>query len=392
MDSFDLQISENYPKLAAYLPELRVVAKYVPVEFLEETLDMWNRPERYYHNLDHMTDMFGRYRAELAGDSDVDELHKHAILCAIVYHDAVYDVKRSDNEEESAQLWMQHFMYQRVIGVDDPDEFQMAQIVEYIIHCTKNHKISYESAGPGSKLVQMFVRWDLAALTDPDLTVLIGAERRILKEYQSFDYAEYREGRLKFLENVKDFILSINPDSKIVSLMQYVRARKLKVGIYAGTFYPMHAGHYSILKRAEMAFDKVIVACGPNPLKPVSMEHAKYVVQLRNDILPYHQVEWFDGLLTDYVQSKRTEHVEPTVIKGLGRPGDFDNEKMQMRYMEDMDPTINLAFFISDRRFDYVSSTGARIIKEIHPHIYEKYALCAWPDAEKKIRDEKGGN
>lgn len=380
-----LEWEQKYPMLLPYLNNIERVCKYVCVEFLLEVLEMWNQPERHYHNLDHMADLFYQFNNDPAVNS-LNEYEQDVLLSAIVYHDAVYDPKYQfpKNEDLSKELWLQHFLYNRIIGEGEDMDTAIMMGVSELIEATKCH-----DAELSSEIAKLFVRWDLNTLTSSDLTVLINAERKILKEYQFHDYADYRKGRIEVLEKFKPFLLSINPDSKIESLIQYVSARKLKIGIYAGTFHPMHTGHYSIIKRAEKVFDKIIIACGPNPLKPVTLEQKHYIKKLQEEILPYHQVEYFDGLLTDYVQSKHTKYVEPTVIKGLGRPGDFENEKMQMRYMEDMDPTINLSFFISDREFDYVSSTGAKIVEQINPKTYNKYALGNWPDAEYKMNHER---
>lgn len=372
-------------ELRTHADKLARIAAWVGEDNISKVIDMWDSPERHYHNLQHLTEMFSEYdKADLAM---FNELEKDALACAILYHDAIYDprAQHPQNEILSRELW-ENDITNAILstveavrvshGFDQPEE-ALKKAVSTLIDATQNH-----TKVPSSELERLFIRWDLCGLASDDLTVLINAERRILKEYQFHDYEEYRVGRIGILETFKKTIYEINPDSKIESLIQYVRARKLKVGIYAGSFNPMHTGHYSIIKRAEKVFDKVIIATGQNPEKDKRREP----VDGDFNPLPYHQREQFDGLLTTYVQSKRTEFVEPSVIKGLGRSGDYEAEKMQMRYMEDMDPTINMAFFISDRKFDYVSSTGARIVKEYNEDTYSTYALGIWPDAEEKMK------
>lgn len=377
-------------ELIPHTANLNRVANWVGVGKLKQVLSMWERTERYYHNIQHLTEMLEQY--DKANLSKFNELEKDALLCAIVYHDAIYDPRAAhpENELRSRELWENDIISADISSVEavrvshgfsDPRE-SLRMAVSALIDATQDH-----TKVPSSELEKLFIRWDLWSLASDDLTVLIDAERRVLREYQFHDYEDYRAGRLKILEAFKKTIYEINPDSKIESLIQYVKARKLKIGIYAGSFYPMHTGHYSIIKRAEKVFDKVIIATGKNPVKAEDPKRGEYTQKLIQDILPYHQIESFgDDLLTNYVQSKTTEYVEPTVIKGLGRAGDYEDEKMQMRYMEDMDPTINMAFFISDRTFDYVSSTGARIVEAINPDIYSKYALGEWPDAEEKLK------
>lgn len=380
----------RHVKLIPHTASLNRVANWVGIDNLHKVLAMWDRPERFYHNIQHLTEMLDQYNS--AALSRYNELEKDSLLCAIVYHDAIYDPRAQSPENElmSKELWLDHMQTSeshliesvRVSNGFSEPKAGIKLAVSALIDATQEHKI--ENC---FEIEKLFISWDLASLTSEDLTVLIDAERRVMKEYQFYDYELYRAGRLQVLEKIKPTILMLNPKSKIESLQQYVQARKLKVGIYAGSFNPMHAGHYSIIKRAEKVFDKVIIAVGQNPTKDKlysDMENIKE--NIKANILPYHQVEFFDGLTTQYVQSKKTEFVEPSVIKGLGRSGDYEEEKMQMRYMEDMDPSINMAFFISDRRFDYVSSTGARIVKTINPETYAVYALGQWPDAEQKMK------
>ena len=37
---------------------VRVCQKYAQIEDVLEVISMWDQPERYYHNLDHMSDLF----------------------------------------------------------------------------------------------------------------------------------------------------------------------------------------------------------------------------------------------------------------------------------------------------------------------------------------------
>src|SRR5262249_6655943 len=59
----------------------------------------YSRPERHYHNLDHLAAVL----------STVEELREHArhpdaVALAAWFHDAVYDPRAADNEERSAVL------------------------------------------------------------------------------------------------------------------------------------------------------------------------------------------------------------------------------------------------------------------------------------------------
>ena len=128
----------------------------------------------------------------------------------------------------------------------------------------------------------------------------------------------------------------------------------------------MHKGHINILEKAEKIFDKVIVACGINPAKvPAAQrdaymkEQAAYMEKIKQ-MLPNNQVEMFDGFVTDYIKTK-PYHL--TIVKGLRNPSDFDSEKITLRYMEDIDPNIDVIYIISDSQFEHVSSSGIKQVK-----------------------------
>lgn len=372
---------KRWPQLKPYLQNkeyLYHAAQWVAIEDIEDVLEMWDKPERYYHNIDHLAHMLS-----CAPDLFKTHMDKVAYMLAALYHDAVYNPRASDNEEKSAALFMDHFGPAK----NDEQKLLSATVIE-LIELTKDHTKLYDNRD-GYMLKEAFICADLATLTSSDLGVLIETETKIMKEYQFVPYEMYQAGRVAILGGLRDFILRLNNDSAIDGLISHVENRKIRVGVYAGSFFPMHMGHYSILKRAERVFDKVIVAMGVNSQKGGQESRRTYLTErLAEDILPFHQVEFFEGSLTDYVKQKSSEYVDVTLVRGLGRSTDFEMEKMQMRYMEDMDPSINVAFFISDRRFEYLSSSGARVILPLDEELYQEYTCDTWPDAEGKIKGD----
>ena len=65
---------------------------------LEELVRAYAEPHRHYHTLDHIADLL-RLLEKHGGVSDAD-----AVKLAILFHDAVYDPARQDNEAASARL------------------------------------------------------------------------------------------------------------------------------------------------------------------------------------------------------------------------------------------------------------------------------------------------
>ena len=68
------------------------------------------------------------------------------------------------------------------------------------------------------------------------------------------------------------------------------------IGVYAGTFNPFHSGHMNIVNQACQMFDRVIIAHGKNPDKPVED------IDVPDSISSSFEIGEYDGLLTDYIQ------------------------------------------------------------------------------------------
>ncbi|HKQ78176.1 MAG TPA: hypothetical protein VJ810_31040 [Blastocatellia bacterium] len=115
---------------------------------------------------------------------------RDAVYFAVWFHDVIYDTKRSDNEEKSAE-----FAAEALASLGVPE--QTTAIVQEMILATKSHS--------GANL-----SWDTKAFLDLDTSIL-GAPEEIYKEYRSAIRKEYswvpdivyRKGRTKIL---KDFL------------------------------------------------------------------------------------------------------------------------------------------------------------------------------------------
>jgi pantetheine-phosphate adenylyltransferase len=344
--------------------------KYEPILFkfgctqhdVNFLFDQWSEPHRVYHDERH-----------LKGLLDMIETHKarynspqyHILVATAFFHDAIYDPKRNDNEEKSAELFDAMCCNPEAVNRWDEVTNPMVQEVVRIILATKydpTHKL--EGISGSKSLTDAFLKMDLHGLIHHRIDKLIPTEELIFREYQFHDYNKYREGRLHVLKVMQSIVEHANPNNNLHDYIEYLRHKQRSIGVYAGSFFPFHNGHRDILEKAERVFDKVIVAFGCNPDKnPDQSKYQSYIKEFQHK--SYRESETFPGFLTDYVQSKQSEHAVITLVKGLGRPGDFDNEKIQLRYMEDMDPTVQAAYFISDREWEYVSSSGIRSLMKM---------------------------
>lgn len=151
-------------------------------DVLSSVLDAYAAPGRYYHTQRHIAEMtltLAEYRGRLKEATDV--------FLACLWHDFIYDARRGDNEERSAEIWL-----------TDADRLQLTdrqgQRVKELILATKKHQPADTSA-------------DMLFFLDADLAILGSGQRRyadylhgIRYEYAHVAESEYRPGRITVLK------------------------------------------------------------------------------------------------------------------------------------------------------------------------------------------------
>ena len=158
----------------------------VPPSVFDELVKAYSSPERSYHNLTHIEDclsIFDQTRS-LA-------VHPAEVELAIWFHDAVYDTKRSDNEQKSAE-WAEAVIKKAGLGS------AIAKRVSYSILATRhNQEVRDRDA-------QIMVDVDLSIL-GREPSVFWQYEKNIRKEYAWVPDQLFRQKRLEilngFLEN-----------------------------------------------------------------------------------------------------------------------------------------------------------------------------------------------
>ncbi len=208
---------------------------------------------------------------------------------------------------------------------------------------TKVHKAS-------DPISQALITADLEILEQP-LDKLITYENQILREYQFVDYKFYKPKRLEVLS-------SLNTNGKLDSLIAFVKQHKPMIAVFAGSFNPFHKGHYNVLKKAELIFDKVIIAFGKNPDKTDRTWPIPKQIQ-------HHQQEEYTGLLTDFVDSLGYDVI---VVRGLRNSTDFQYEQNQYRYIQELKPDIKIVNIFCDKEFEHISSSGIRTLEKYGKH------------------------
>lgn len=163
----------------------QVAAPRIPHDVLDELIRAYSAPDRYYHNLTHIQDclcLFDQTRSLAA--------HPEEVELAIWFHDAVYDARRSDNEQKSAE-WAQAVIHESGLSSD------LAERVASSILATRHHG---EVTDPDA---QLLVDIDLSILgRDPD--IFWQYEENIRKEYSWVPQTLFQQERLKILQSFLD--------------------------------------------------------------------------------------------------------------------------------------------------------------------------------------------
>ena len=125
----------------------------------EETIEkIWNEDIypyhtesiRAYHNLDHLAQILGLLEAHRASIIDHD-----TVILSTLYHDIIYDPTSSQNEENSADLFIKRF-------TDVLPQELITKVAMYI-HATKSHNVFHATDHD----LQWFIDFDMSILGSP---------------------------------------------------------------------------------------------------------------------------------------------------------------------------------------------------------------------------------
>ncbi len=155
------------------------------MEIFENLIARYSEPNRYYHNVHHIADML-----QLVGRHEAQLKRADIIAWSVWYHDAIYDVTRTDNEERSAELAQQEL---QIAGIPENERIRIGQL----IRSTQKHEPSDHTDS------------DNCWLLDFDLSILSAApekydaySKQIRKEYAVYSDSLYVPGRIAVLKKL----------------------------------------------------------------------------------------------------------------------------------------------------------------------------------------------
>ena len=148
----------------------------------EKLKSMYSEPHRHYHTMRHLHNMFKQW------DTLQPQLiDPNAVEFAVWFHDAIYDAKRNDNEEKSAQL-----ARQIMLGMMDENAETMTSVQQLILSSQKHRPLVdvYDC--------HFFIDLDLAILSADANDYMVYCQQ-IRQEYIHYPSFIYRMGRKQAL-------------------------------------------------------------------------------------------------------------------------------------------------------------------------------------------------
>ena len=166
----------------------------LPETLLKRVRELYNGPERGYHAWSHPEALLKLLSKVEGGLND-----PLAVRCAILFHDAIYEPRASDNEQRSAVLADE--MLRGIV----PDE--CVERAVRLIQSTAKHAIPTGLAAGEASDMAIFLDMDLSIL-GASAEVFDAYEAGVGHEYREVPTAAFRAGRAAILEGflARDFL------------------------------------------------------------------------------------------------------------------------------------------------------------------------------------------
>ena len=140
-----------------------------------------------------------------------------------------------------------------------------------------------------------------------------------------------------------------------------------KIGVYPGSFDPIHKGHIDVVNRALRFVDKLYIAVADSPHKnPLfSLNERKDMIDNEFSSSSSIEVVAFDNLLVEFAKSLNAQ----VIVRGLRVVSDFEYEFQMVGMNRQLNSEIETVFLMADAQRQSISSNFIRDIARLNGNI-----------------------
>jgi pantetheine-phosphate adenylyltransferase len=154
-----------------------------------------------------------------------------------------------------------------------------------------------------------------------------------------------------------------------------------RVGLYPGTFDPIHNGHTDIIGRAVKLVDKLVLGVAINTGKGPMFTLEERVAIVEEAAAPLRDraeivVQPFEGLTMTFAREVGAQ----IIVRGLRAVADFEFEFQMTAMNQQLDREIETVFLMADPRHQAIASKlvkeiallGGDVSKFVSPHVKDR--------------------
>jgi pantetheine-phosphate adenylyltransferase len=141
-----------------------------------------------------------------------------------------------------------------------------------------------------------------------------------------------------------------------------------RIGVYPGTFDPIHNGHVDVIRRATLLVDKLIVAVAINAGKDPLFSLDERVRMVETDLNALNAGNAMNGAVVEVLPFETllmrfaADQGADLAIRGLRAVSDFEYEFQMALNNKRLHPKLETVFLMASESAQFISS---RFVKEI---------------------------